>query len=62
MQNYKTPRRNYRRKLCKLDFGDSFVLWYCYLFVWFLNKTPKARFMKENNSTVNFYDITEDIF
>lgn len=62
MQTIKLLEETIGEKFCKLDFGDSFVLWCYYLFVWFLDKTPKARFIKENNSTVNFYDITEEIF
>lgn len=62
MQTIKLLEETIGEKFCKLDFGDSFVLWCYYLFVWFLDKTLKARFIKENNSTVNFYDITEEIF
>lgn len=62
MQTIKLLEETIGEKFCKLDFGDSSVLWCYYLFVWFSDKTAKARFIKENNSTVNFYDITEEIF
>ena len=63
MQTIKLLEETIGEKHCKPDLGDSFVLWYCYLFVQFLDKTPKARFIKENNSMViNVYDITKEIF
>ena len=63
MQTIKLLEETTGEKHCKLDLGDSFVLWYCYLFVQFLDKTPKARFIKENNSMViNVYDISKEIF
>lgn len=64
IQTIKLLEETIGEKRCKLDLGDSFVLWYCYLFVHFLDKTPKARLIiKENNSMViNFYDITKEIF
>lgn len=51
--NYKIPRRKHGEYFHKHEFGDGF----------FLNKTPRARFIKKTNLYIRFYNIQgEKIF